>query len=122
MTQSQIDRIGELIRRKYGIPSNKDEFYTEIKDLISFLQSPELKNIVKDEWISVEERLPEKVDMYLVQISTEDMGVRTDACFYCIREYGSMACEKTGWGKPRLYDFNDADKITHWMPLPYSER
>jgi len=69
-------------------------------------------------WVSVEERLPEEMGFCLVFVDeVEDMGTRMDVAFYAIRDYGSMAVEKTGWGRFALYN-SGGGNITHWMPFP----
>ena len=73
----------------------------------------------QNEWVSVEERLPEDdVPEYKVQIAvfvlTDREAVKIKnrtyhpARFY----YGKFYPERWDWGT-----FND-DRITHWMPLP----
>lgn len=55
----------------------------------------------KQEWISVDERLPEESDWYLVNIIAP-----FDFEFVSISHYS----QGYGWNNP--------DTITHWMPLP----
>jgi len=70
------------------------------------------------EWISVKDRLPKEMGYCICLMDdTPGLGKRVDIVFYAIREYGSMAVEKTGWGIPVLYDWANHE-VTHWMPLP----
>ena len=54
----------------------------------------------KQEWISVEERLPDRQGQFL--IADEDSGVRV-----------ALWMKQLGW----VSQFS-SNKITHWMPLP----
>ena len=56
------------------------------------------------EWISVEERLPEESEMYLV---------------YCVDETVQVCLFIGGqWDAPRVRGSSEEFGITHWMPLP----
>lgn len=63
---------------------------------------------MKQEWISVKDRLPEKYDKFLVLSSFPNdyiIGVRTS---YFHPNYKKLGFT-TGF---------DVDQVTHWMPLP----
>jgi hypothetical protein len=58
-------------------------------------------------WISVEDRLPEKADRYLVALEFDGAIVVDFDDYEEFRE---------GWDWLRYYDIEPP--ITHWMPLP----
>lgn len=69
----------------------------------------------KSEWISVDERLPEEKGVYL----TFQGGI------FWINNFDAQKCKFGVWwhytpdGRyEKNYRFIEADKITHWMPLP----
>lgn len=117
----------------YGIsghdidPGFNEPTYITIYDAVTLLMTQlellaekdkRIGELVQPKWISVKERLPEKMEYYVCMMGVEpDMGTRIEICFYAIREEGSMAVEKTGWGVPRLYPWA-THEVTHWMPLP----
>ena len=55
----------------------------------------------KQEWISVEERLPERVGKYLVATFDRRVGIGNLIDYYCDGELSF-----------------DSYKVTHWMPIP----
>lgn len=63
------------------------------------------------EWISVEDRLPEKCGHYLVYIQGGDV--------YNIR-LARYSPEKNKWRTAEAYSYFEG--ITHWMPLPEPPR
>jgi hypothetical protein len=71
------------------------------------------------EWISVEDRLPEKRDYYLVRDSDNDMDVKwfelKDGTWILHSTYKD-ANDSMGYSVITLDNFYFA--VTHWMPLP----
>lgn len=55
----------------------------------------------KQEWIAVEERLPDRVGKYLVATFDRRVGIGNLIDYYCVGELSF-----------------DSYKVTHWMPLP----
>lgn len=63
----------------------------------------------KQEWISVDERLPNESGYFLVYIPRESAGFRVNAYYYCENETWE---DGNGMASSEYYG------ITHWMPLP----
>ena len=64
--------------------------------------------VPKQEWISVEERLPEENGRYLVCV---------DISHFAFENLTTIAI--MAYGKSHgFYLYNDTEKVTHWMPLP----
>lgn len=59
------------------------------------------------DWISIEERLPERSDTYLVYLGDEDHSVISIADF---------VSKNGGWDIFEKYYIGCT--VTHWMPLP----
>ena len=71
--------------------------------------------VVKPEWISVDERLPEEKGFYL---TFQDGKL-------WINNFDAQKCKFGVWWhytpdgrREKNYRFIEADKITHWMPMP----
>jgi len=67
-----------------------------------------------EQWISVEERLPEKSDDYLVVVN---MGNNTIFVTKCVYYTTAQEAEEDGENDRKGFAVFD-DNITHWMPLP----
>ena len=73
---------------------------------------PNVKNAIYNEWISVQERLPEDYEEVLY-LAINEMGIKermtghreNSLWMHCCWFYSSMRCDST-------------IKVTHWMPLP----
>lgn len=63
---------------------------------------------VKQEWISVDERLPEENGRYLVNVNISHLAFE-NLFMVAIMAYGISH---------GFYLFNDTEKVTHWMLLP----
>ena len=75
------------------------------------------------EWISVDDRLPEEDKAYLVTIN--HFGGRQGANIRCFAKDGETVDEYELAGQKCVRDFYDSeygcvstDSVTHWMPLP----
>ena len=102
MKQEQIDEIYEYI--KYNTGSYDDDARSCAEILYNYL------GYRKPEWISVEDRLPEKSGTYLVHYHDDIIGE-----YVITREY---------WEKQRkfapmeYFEEHTGRKVMHWMPLP----
>lgn len=71
----------------------------------------------KQEWISVEERLPDKTQDYLVVLNGEDIDIRLfNSRNEPYQTYSSMM-NKFLFFDTRG-DWHTTYRVTHWMPLP----
>ena len=100
------EKLIEILKTKYdhfcdqcGI--NKDSRY--IENLASYLIA---NGVTVQEWISVDERLPEEkancIVYYKHAFCDDENHVGICVCFYDCNEF----------------DMDFAHKVTHWMPLP----
>jgi hypothetical protein len=106
---SELQKQFERETGKTGLDKN---------DYILWLEKKLLECQDQERWIPVTERLPDQMGHYICVMDVEpDAGARIEIVFYAIREYGSMAIERTGWGKPILHDWAN-NTVTHWMSLP----
>ena len=80
-----------------------------------------------DGWISVKDRLPDKVGTYLVNVheeySKDDIGESGDLVLLAWYQPNDLIYvpKSVGWSLLyEFYEFSDQmrDEITHWMPLP----
>lgn len=62
----------------------------------------------KQEWISVEERLPEENGRYLVCVDVSHLAF-TGLTMTVVMEYGKSH---------GFYLYSEDEQVTHWMPLP----
>ena len=102
--EKQIIEIKECIDAVYGADC---AYY----DVDGFAIANEIynTNYRKQEWISVDERLPEKDGMYLIFSP------------YTNKEGGIIYCNRfLTKGNPIFppNSFESISKVTHWMPLP----
>jgi hypothetical protein len=93
---------------KEDIAINVD--YSRFKDLVDFITR--LAQPPKDEWIRVEDRLPDKEQEVIVYFRNE-IGWHTTAAYW--DGYFMDLCEVCGNREGYAYK-----TITHWMPLPTS--
>jgi hypothetical protein len=96
-------------------------FYRDAGYTSRFIESiadiPHIDVTPKSEWVSVEDRLPEETQDYLVVLNNEDIDIRlfnsnndpyqTD--FLMRNKF--LFCDSKG-------DWHITDRVTHWMPLP----
>lgn len=66
----------------------------------------------QNEWVSVEERLPEKGQIVLFH--------QKDGFIYCAEYFAGNSIMSTGWFIDN--DCWEAEEVTHWMPLPKSPK
>lgn len=66
----------------------------------------------QNEWVSVEERLPEKGQIVLFH--------QKDGFIYCAEYFSGNSIMSTGWFIDN--DCWEAEEVTHWMPLPKSPK
>lgn len=59
-----------------------------------------------NDWISVDERLPEKSGEYIIAAPISDKILVTVLGFYGV------------WFERQSGELKDQTKVTHWMPLP----
>ena len=88
------------------------QFYKDVVEMFD-------KGYRKQEWISVEERLPEKSRRYLC-FCNGYIGVRGFALnLKKIDEYDFYCADYSGWyDYDNEYDYFEVTRVTHWMPLP----
>lgn len=71
----------------------------------------------QNNWISVEERLPDETKDYLVVLNGEDIDIRLfNSKNEPYQTYSSMMNKFLFLDERR--DWHVTDKVTHWMPLP----
>lgn len=74
--------------------------------------------LLREQWISVEERLPDKEGKYLVTVYD---GITPDVLYfykrypYCNR---GIRTDRPVWCDCDDYGDFEEDSVTHWMPLP----
>ena len=83
-----------------GEPIPADVLISDIRMMSPTLTPP-------NEWVSVEEKLPEQDGSYLV---VTGRGAITTARFYAARKFRD--------GYHRKYSWQANRSVTHWMPLP----
>ena len=64
------------------------------------------------EWISVKDRLPDKVGYYLVTYNTFEYGLAN------VRRYAVMHCNPLENMVRRGFSCDAGTAVTHWVPLP----
>lgn len=110
--------LGLIAKAKY-IYANDYSDHTEDEYIADTLLD---NSVTVQEWISVDDRLPEKDGGYLVVInyfSHQSINVRSFAkAGETINEY-DLAGEKNVWYRyDSEYGYVSTDSVTHWMPLP----
>ena len=94
---SKEKQIEEMANTIYDNRPHKDVWLEDAQDIAKVLYEAGYR---KQEWISVEERLPEESAWYLVNIINH-FGLDVVTFTHYTKGYG--------WGVP---------DVTHWMPLP----
>lgn len=107
------EEIISILERKTTIPGDgytweqiNEAFNTAIS-ILSSLNEPQT-----NEWISVDEKLPENGQIVLSH--------QKDGFIYCAEYFAGNALMSPGWF-PRWFIDNDcwdAKEVTHWKPLP----
>lgn len=102
------ERLIADFRSKYyeAIGDWEPEVYLSIDEARNILQALDTPTV--GGWISVKDRLPDRVgEEYIVYITSND----GEKCVTCDHWVGSSRC--------RWFLFDDAEAVvTHWMPLP----
>lgn len=103
------EEIISILERKTTIPGDgytweqiNEAFNTAIS-ILSSLNEPQT-----NEWISVDEKLPENGQVVLFY--------QKDGFIYCAEYFAGNALMSPGWFIDN--DSWDAKEVTHWMPLP----
>lgn len=94
--------------------------HTKIQQLIADTPTVDAAEVLRNQWISVEERLPDKEGKYLVTIY--DRITPTVLYFYKRYPYCNrgIRTDRPVWCDYDNYGYGDFEEksVTHWMPLP----
>ena len=112
------EKLAELLTEFYGC----DPMYYDV-DALAMAQHLIANGVTVQEWISVEDRLPEKDGAYLTVINCFGYHSIIKVRYFAkdgeaVDEY-NLAGEKYVWYfYDSEYGYVSTDSVTHWMPLP----
>lgn len=108
--EKQIEEMAKVICLSYGKgvcrQCNDCDFCTVRQEAERLYNTGYRK---QNEWISVDERLPNESGYFLVYIPRESAGFRVNAYYYC---------ENETWENGNGRASSEYYGITHWMHLP----
>ena len=110
------EKLVELLTEFYGC----DPMYYDV-DALAIAQHLIAHGVTVQEWISVDDRLPEESGLYITFGCTA-VPVRLPHNFdKDMGKFGVWWDYDTDGKKHPRYRFIEAEDITHWMPLPSTE-
>ena len=112
------EKLVELLTEFYGC----DPMYYNV-DALAIADHLVSNGVTVQEWISVEDRLPENDGSYLVTMNSfggrKYIGVRWFAKDgEAVNEYELAGQENVWYYHDSEWGYISIDSVTHWMPLP----
>ena len=112
------EKLVELLTEFYGC----DSMYYNV-DALAIADHLISNGVTVQEWISVEDRLPENDGSYLVTMNSfggrKYIGVRWFAKDgEAVNEYELAGQENVWYYHDSEWGYISIDSVTHWMPLP----
>ena len=112
------EKLVELLTEFYGC----DPMYYDV-DALAIADHLISNGVTVQEWISVEDRLPENDGSYLVTMNSfggrKYIGVRWFAKDgEAVNEYELAGQENVWYYHDSEWGYISIDSVTHWMPLP----
>ena len=126
----QLQKLIEQYEYDFYHSFDENDFYAKSKSIFSHamitaITSPDIlkaAGLVKEEWVSVEDRLPDEFNEFG---QTKHYLVYIDNPFFKDGNYHVAYFEKSGWGtchwrgiEPNVSHGIDQPNVTHWMELP----
>ena len=112
------DEIESMKISVSGRPATFDEAKSDVMQVINEQKTVYAAELLRYQWISVEERLPDKEGKYLVTVYD---GITPDVLYfykrypYCNR---GIRTDRPVWCDCDDYGDFEEESVTHWMPLP----
>ena len=110
------DEIESMKISVSGRPATFDEAKSDVIQIIDEQKTVDAAEVLRNQWISVEERLPDEEGKYLV---TLDDGITTIDFLYFYKHYPyyrkGIRTDRPVWCDWDEYCYFS---VTHWMPLP----
>ena len=112
------DEIESMKISVSGRPATFDEAKSDVMQVIDEQKTVYAAESLREQWISVDERLPDKEGKYLVTVYD---GITPNVLYfykrypYCNR---GIRTDRPVWCDCDNYVDFEEDSVTHWMPLP----